>query len=566
MLLPAAARCNAITMGAVACPCRRWPGARGDGLRGRVLGEIVSSERKYLNSLRVLEVVYKDVIQRRARHFGIRKESDIAAIFGNLTSLIDLHEEICAQMEANPESSPRVIREHSSWLALYVQYSNGYNDAAAQLTILTKRLPRLRDYLKQQEQDPRTLPIGSYLIMPIQRIPRYVLLLRELQRHTDANHASQGDIQSALDAVRRVAEQLNEKQRAVENSRRAVRIQSLLRGGPRGLSLVAPTRTLLRETACSVTTRKITSPLAASALLFSDLVVWVDEKMHYVAHCTLQDATITMDSEPCLVRVQSQTTECAVALSFASDAQAQAFGDSVRCAQESLAAARDARQSALRDGHSGIATSAPVAPSPRRSLAKRIGRWVGAAFRPRTDRATVLVEGYIGLRAPPRAIVWGEKLRLRGLRRLWRASSAQVMPVSSREKICLFTTNALGALSAIDAKVQFQDAVVVTNYRILEINQGHVVSAASLAQARTASRIVGAKPTDPDVVTVSSSLGAPDVTIRVRSRPAAEYIAQCIKYLVAVTSAPAPTSQRPQRGDDDAKAGGARRRRSAVSS
>ena len=152
VLLPPAARCNAITMGAVACPAVVGLG-HGDGLRGRVLGEIVSSERKYLNSLRVLEVVYKDVIQRRARHFGIRKESDIAAIFGNLTSLIDLHEEICAQMEANPESSPRVIREHSSWLALYVQYSNGYNDAAAQLTILTKRLPRLRDYLKQQEQD-----------------------------------------------------------------------------------------------------------------------------------------------------------------------------------------------------------------------------------------------------------------------------------------------------------------------------------------------------------------------------------------------------------------------------
>jgi len=51
--------------------------------------------------------------------------------------------------------------------------------------------------------------ISSYLIMPIQRLPRYILLLQELLKNTPDSDVARQDLNTAFDTIRRIAEAIN---------------------------------------------------------------------------------------------------------------------------------------------------------------------------------------------------------------------------------------------------------------------------------------------------------------------------------------------------------------------
>jgi hypothetical protein len=66
-------------------------------------------------------------------------------------------------------------------------------------------------YDKCQQQAGGTLE--SFLITPIQRIPRYVLLLTELLKHTEPSHPDHELLQKAIPLVKDVAEFVNTSMR-----------------------------------------------------------------------------------------------------------------------------------------------------------------------------------------------------------------------------------------------------------------------------------------------------------------------------------------------------------------
>jgi hypothetical protein len=61
------------------------------------------------------------------------------------------------------------------------------------------------------------MELTSYLIMPIQRIPRYVLLLSDLFKNTPEDHKDYEDLKKALAKMESVAEYVNTKKREAEN-------------------------------------------------------------------------------------------------------------------------------------------------------------------------------------------------------------------------------------------------------------------------------------------------------------------------------------------------------------
>ena len=53
------------------------------------------------------------------------------------------------------------------------------------------------------------MKFGSYLIMPVQRIPRYKMLLSELLKVTGSKHHDYHDLLRALKMVEKIAEKVN---------------------------------------------------------------------------------------------------------------------------------------------------------------------------------------------------------------------------------------------------------------------------------------------------------------------------------------------------------------------
>ena len=76
-------------------------------------------------------------------------------------------------------------------------------------------------------------------------IPRYVLLLRELKRHTPADHPELPQLIFALTKIESIAQHVNESKRHVENMSKLIDIQNRLRDHK--FVLFKPDRRLLRE-------------------------------------------------------------------------------------------------------------------------------------------------------------------------------------------------------------------------------------------------------------------------------------------------------------------------------
>lgn len=57
------------------------------------------------------------------------------------------------------------------------------------------------------------LSLDDLLIKPVQRIPRYLLFIKDLLKHTSMSHPDHAPLQQALDELTGLAERVNESER-----------------------------------------------------------------------------------------------------------------------------------------------------------------------------------------------------------------------------------------------------------------------------------------------------------------------------------------------------------------
>jgi predicted nucleic acid-binding Zn-ribbon protein len=108
--------------------------------------------------------------------------------------------------------------------------------------------------------------------MPVQRIPRYRMLLQELQKRTPPNHVDYAAIEVALGEVNKVAQYVNESKRKEENNVIVFHVQDLL--GSR--FQILPHRHYIRRSCMTVKCSKInhlTGNTQFDMFLFNDMIL-----------------------------------------------------------------------------------------------------------------------------------------------------------------------------------------------------------------------------------------------------------------------------------------------------
>ncbi|KAI0348600.1 hypothetical protein BDW22DRAFT_1320258 [Trametopsis cervina] len=107
---------------------------------------------------------------------------------------------------------------------------NSNNDVAP---LSSSQKKRIKQYLKRCRMHPRhsQLNLEGYLLLPVQRIPRYRLLLEELIRICPPQYDYMEDpLDKALAEISSLASNMNEGKREAENRRKLVHWQSRIRG------------------------------------------------------------------------------------------------------------------------------------------------------------------------------------------------------------------------------------------------------------------------------------------------------------------------------------------------
>ena len=66
---------------------------------------------------------------------------------------------------------------------------------------------------QRSKQSTGRLSLDDLLIKPVQRIPRYVLFIKDLLKHTSSSHPDHAPLQQALSELTGLAERVNESER-----------------------------------------------------------------------------------------------------------------------------------------------------------------------------------------------------------------------------------------------------------------------------------------------------------------------------------------------------------------
>ncbi|XP_032226657.2 uncharacterized protein LOC116609934 isoform X3 [Nematostella vectensis] len=110
---------------------------------------------------------------------------------------------------------------HINVLMIYSNYVNNFPKAIAAINKFSRASHKFRKFLQDCSMEPACagLDLPAYLLTPIQRLPRYVLLLRQVSKYTEASHPDSFHLKNALEKMTQMINLLND---SIQNSHKVV--------------------------------------------------------------------------------------------------------------------------------------------------------------------------------------------------------------------------------------------------------------------------------------------------------------------------------------------------------
>ena len=216
--------------------------------RNHVAGEVYSTERKYSHSqnkvqprlihthtsgayvtnLKILQSRYVDPLREASKtSLPILSASDVATLFSTLEAVPKLNERFVEDVGKRVkdwhalQTIGDVFDEYAPFFKTYLVYVQGFEKMSKRLLSLRKENERFRMFLEYLEMKERLPPLQSLLIMPVQRIPRYQLLIRDLIKNTHDTHPDYKLLNKALGKIANTAKHIND---SMNRQKRALKL------------------------------------------------------------------------------------------------------------------------------------------------------------------------------------------------------------------------------------------------------------------------------------------------------------------------------------------------------
>ncbi|KYQ90529.1 pleckstrin (PH) domain-containing protein [Tieghemostelium lacteum] len=195
--------------------------------RNEIVREIISTEKRYVESLNTVITEYLEECKKFLTTQQVRN------IFSSIEVIYSYNKLMLGELQTRYRLSVGnklgdIFTKITAFLKVYTMYVNNYNNSFAAINEC-KENPKFAELL-DKNRSSYGLDLSSFLIMPIQRLPRYVLLLQDLMKHTQETHTDYNDLTLALKKMKEVAEYVNEKKREAENLNQVLMIQNSLSG------------------------------------------------------------------------------------------------------------------------------------------------------------------------------------------------------------------------------------------------------------------------------------------------------------------------------------------------
>uniref|UniRef100_A0A1Q3G2Y5 Uncharacterized protein n=1 Tax=Culex tarsalis TaxID=7177 RepID=A0A1Q3G2Y5_CULTA len=190
----------------------------------RAVNEIVDSERSYVEDLGQIIKGYLQDWKERA----CLRVDELDVLFSNIQEVWDFNSRLLSCLNA-AKGDPVLISGcfidlHEDF-DCYTTYCTRYPEAIALLTSLLQATHTNALLIQTQKMLNHNLPLGSYLLKPVQRILKYHLLLDNLRKHCD-------DKQVALahELMKNVAHNIDQVKKKLEQQSRVKELAGIVDG------------------------------------------------------------------------------------------------------------------------------------------------------------------------------------------------------------------------------------------------------------------------------------------------------------------------------------------------
>eukprot|EP00026_Physarum_polycephalum_P001960 Phypoly_transcript_01964.p1 GENE.Phypoly_transcript_01964~~Phypoly_transcript_01964.p1 ORF type:complete len:979 (+),score=142.50 Phypoly_transcript_01964:32-2968(+) len=261
--------------------------------RKRIILEILSTEESYVTFLRLIKMIYIWPLRDRIRENDIiLTEAEIADLFANSETLLQVHITFLKQLRKRLRNyAPGVevgdiFSEVGPYFKMYSTFVRSYFVKGIKLLReLNTNNKKFKAFALDAKDKCKRLDLSDLLLMPVQRLPRYVLLLESLIKKTPEDHADFQLLRNALALIKKVADQVNLG--TVDDSESLavlLRIQEAL-GFNAPKDLVQPHRKLVRQAVLPLMVDDGEQSLRTNVYLFNDLFLIVEDKTSNLLEC-----------------------------------------------------------------------------------------------------------------------------------------------------------------------------------------------------------------------------------------------------------------------------------------
>jgi len=253
-----------------------------------VAREIMSSEKVFVDVLRLLNTEFREYVERKMQESRaeILPDEDFARMFSNLPELLIFNEDMLKDFEDRVENWDTlkkiadVIVRKGPFLKLYTIYIRDFSFMCSHFDECTAKYQNFKKVVEDFESLPRcqNLKLKHFMLKPVQRLPQYRLLLEDYLKHLEPESVDFDDTTKALRIVSEVAEHANNTVKKGDSFQRLLHLQSRLGD----FELIKPGRELIKEGELQKISRKELVPryfiLLSDCLLYTTYHgTWVDD-------------------------------------------------------------------------------------------------------------------------------------------------------------------------------------------------------------------------------------------------------------------------------------------------
>ncbi|XP_018567136.1 FYVE, RhoGEF and PH domain-containing protein 3 [Anoplophora glabripennis] len=203
--------------------------------------EIVNSEIKYVHQLEIIINFFMKPIKEH----NLLKPDDYGILFSNIYTIYNVNKELLDELDKGVGNIATAFSKIAPFLKLYSVYAYEFKDSLKILQNARLLNPQFANFIENQETRPEIQnKLSALLITPIQRVPRYKLLLTNLYNLTKPSEEGFDVLSDCLHKIEEVAEHINNLVEDQEIMQRLLEFQRCLRGEP---NIIIPGRKLMKE-------------------------------------------------------------------------------------------------------------------------------------------------------------------------------------------------------------------------------------------------------------------------------------------------------------------------------